>query len=478
MSPGAETAVLHGYVLAGSDRLANFVEWGAMVASLIGAAVVAGQLGAGSTGRLFAAALLATLPTGIVQATSTMTDYVVAMWMICVASEALTVVRDPRVAPELGYLATAAGLAILSKPTAFGFLLPFALLVAFVLLRREGLGRMLLAAGGATLVVAALNAGYFTRNLVTYGHPLGDWRNLERNGNQGSLLGTIFSNTLRNASLHAGTPWEAVNHQLWRLVVGTHFKLGLDVNDPNRSIEADFRILRPRPSELRTGSLLHAVLAVFVVTLVAVQAARRRWPDSGLRVYTLVVAVSFVTFSSSMKFSVFADRYHMPFFVLMAPLIAAVLDRLCRAWVLAAMAVGLLAYSWPWLARLEPRPLFPRKDGVSILDTDRMDLYFSATSTETTELLRDTIQGNACQVVGVMLGGDSPEYPLWAFLGAPRSGVRLEWIVAGTPSARYAPVDFQPCAVVCDQSCPSEWTTVRDLPLRLDVSGIRLFMAP
>jgi hypothetical protein len=94
------------------------------------------------------------------------------------------------------------------------------------------------------------------------------------------------------------------------------------------------------------------------------------------------------------------------------------------------------------------------------------------------ELIAETIVAARCQAVGLMLAGDGAEYPFWVFLGAPRSDVRIEWIVAGTPSARYVDPDFEPCAVVCDRSCPSEWTRVRDIPLHMELSGYRLFLAP
>ena len=50
--------------------------------------------------------------------------------------------------------------------------------------------------------------------------------------------------------------------------------------------------------------------------------------------------------------------------------------------------------------------------------------------------------------------------------------------VAGTPSARYVDTDFVPCAVICDYSCPQEWTSVRNLLLDRDLSGFRLFLRP
>jgi hypothetical protein len=86
MSPGAEVAVLQVYVVGQSDRLVNFVSWFAMLASLVVVSHLAKRMGAGPTGQWFGVVFAAAIPMGIVQASSTMTDYVLASGC-CVAAE-------------------------------------------------------------------------------------------------------------------------------------------------------------------------------------------------------------------------------------------------------------------------------------------------------------------------------------------------------------------------------------------------------
>ncbi len=93
MSPGAEFNILHTYILSAGDHWANFIQWLAMVASLIGVYAVAIDLGAKPRGALFASLFTATLPMGIAQASSTMTDYVAALWVLCVAVETVLILR-------------------------------------------------------------------------------------------------------------------------------------------------------------------------------------------------------------------------------------------------------------------------------------------------------------------------------------------------------------------------------------------------
>jgi hypothetical protein len=62
MGPGAELVVLHLYILEGNDRLANFVEWLAMIVCIIGAAKIAADLRATDRGQWIAGVFFATLP--------------------------------------------------------------------------------------------------------------------------------------------------------------------------------------------------------------------------------------------------------------------------------------------------------------------------------------------------------------------------------------------------------------------------------
>ena len=87
--PWAEFAMLHLYILAGSDRLANLVQWVAMAVSLVGVSVIARQLGAGPRGQLLSAFVCATIPMGIMQASTTQNDYVAALWLVCLTSALL-----------------------------------------------------------------------------------------------------------------------------------------------------------------------------------------------------------------------------------------------------------------------------------------------------------------------------------------------------------------------------------------------------
>ena len=479
MPPGAEIGMLHAYVLGAGDRLANFPQWSAMVAGLIGAAAIARLLGASRVGQLATAVFAATLPMGIGQATSTMTDYVVAIWVVCVAFETTSIAIQGNPGPaEIVPLALAAGLAVLTKPTAFAYLVPFALIVAFVIFRRRGIFGLLGSSVVATALVLTVNGGYFGRNLLTYGSLLGPRGKLETHTNAIFNWKVVASNLIRNASLHAGTPWEPVNEVVFRGVIWTHLRLGIGLTDPRTTIHEGFQVAKPEPDENRSGNPVHAVAAVVALFLLCL-AVLRGDREARLPLLSLLLAASsFLILSSMIKFSVFASRYHLPFFVLIAAPVGYLAGRWRSSWIVAGLAIGMALTSSSWLFRLDQRPLLKDKNGYSVATSPRESMYFP-TGYFIEDVYRqmvDRIESASCSSVGIALGGDAPEYPLWPLLGAPRPDLDVQWIVAGTPSAKYVDPDFIPCAVICDYTCPSEWTSVRDLPLDGELSGFRLYI--
>ncbi len=323
MSPGAEVAVLQVYVLGQSDRLVNFVSWFAMIASLVVVSHLAKRMGAGTTGQWFGAVFAAALPMGIAQASSTMTDYVLAYWMLCVAAE--SELLHSRHNQGIAYLALAAGLAIWTKQTAFAFLLPFAVLDLVLVLRARQFGQVVAAVGIAAGLVLSVNAGVIARNLSAYG-TLSALRARSRDSRMpSSTAGCSISNVVRNAAFHAATPWPKVNDWITRGIIKTHLLLGMALDDPRTTSYGSFvRVGQPVYAEARAGNTVAAVLILACAALVLMRSNLRRSP---LGLYGLVVACTFLVFSGLLKWQIFGSRLQLPFFLLMAPFVGATLGR-------------------------------------------------------------------------------------------------------------------------------------------------------
>jgi len=470
-------AILQVYVLAQGDRWANFIQWSAMLVSLIGVSYIAKQLGASPLGQASAAVFAASLPMGIAQATSTMTDYLVALWLVIVAVECLRMRKDQGWIGSVIFQSTAAALAIGTKPIAFAYLLPFALYSAYLFLRKLGPSRAMLAALCCLSIVMLINAGYIGRNLWLYGHPFGPRSGVEIHANEILDWRVLISNTLRNASLHAWSPSSKFNAVVYVGLRTLHQWMNLDLADSRTSMHGMFSVQRPSTDEKKAGNFYHAVLSLTAMGLL-VFAKRKGLAQP--RILAGLVILSFPILGLAFKFSIFGARYHTAFFVLLAPVVARVMEEYLKEHAQVLLGLGLLISSWPWLVSLDQRSLWPTEpDAVDLLSNTRQELLFP----ELPGLEKDyaaiveKIQDRGCKKVGIAIKGSGAEYPFWAMLGAPRSNTELEWIIGdAAPSAAFRKPDFEPCALICDTSCPDEWTTFRGMPIALDRGGFRLFM--
>ncbi len=477
MPPGAEEMILNSYVLTQSDRLANFPEWTAMLGSLVGVSLIAYYLGAKSTGQWLAAAFAVTIPMGIVEASSTINDYVATFWVVCVVVEVLAYYKNDE-NRSLVYSAAAAGLAILTKPVAVPFLIPFAVWLVYLIGKRHGIVTILKWGGVAILIIGLLNVGYLARNYITYG-ALSNPVDFETHYNQLHSVQGFIATLLKNVGMHAGLPrMDEYNHAVYMLILKTVVKLGLDINDPRMTAVGYFQVVSPSTYEDTTSNPFHAYLifAMFISMFFVLKRHGRL-----LLVYGLLVASTFLLFSFIYKWNAFGTRYNLAFFVLFAPAAGVILegwDKVKAGYIVTAL---LLIGSLPWLLSINSRSLiiFPGSNShESIISNSRRDLYFTNASgvKDTYTQYADTIKAQGCSEVGVMLRGDDPEYLLWVLMGAPRFTGRIEWIVSG-PTDRYSPADFKPCAIICN-GCTRDQSPLRGLTIAQQRGDIWLFLPP
>jgi hypothetical protein len=478
MPPGAEEHILDFYVLTQSDRLSNFPEWLAMLGSLLGVSLAAYYLGAKSSGQWLAALFAATIPMGIVEASSSINDYVATFWVVCVVVEVLAYYRHDQ-NRSLGYASLAAGLALLTKPVAVPFMLPFALWLAYLIVKRHGIWPLLKWAGIAVLCVAVINLGFLARNVITYG-ALSNPADFEMHYNQLHTPQGIIATTLKNIGMQVGIPGADSLNQAWNLLIlKIVFKLGLDINDPRMTALGYFSV---RPTTLQEDSTANPFHMYLIFALLVAMFFLVRKHGKSLLVYGLLAASTFLLFSIIYKWNAFGTRYDLAFFVILAPLAGVILggfDKLKLGYLLSAL---LFIAALPWLFSIYSRPLIPKPGSTSaqasILETPRADLYFANAPSEKDvfKKLTGMVKAGSCNDIGLMLNGDDPEYLLWTLMDAPRSAARLEWIVSG-PTDRYSSPDFQPCAIIC-HGCSEIQSPIRGLEIAYSTGDWWLYLPP
>jgi len=506
MPPWAETAILNLRVLWGSDRPANLIQWASMVGSLVGVSAVSSLLGVNRKGQILATAFAASIPLGVLQATSTQNDYVVSLWGVC-AAYLVTLSFSRRLSRrEIALLGMGLGLGVLTKPTFFVFSAP--LVGGFVLrsFREQGFRRTLTTSIVLVVLVSALNLPSWIRNIKTYGGPYGspDW-SLSMSGlpefmEAVSRLKESFSaaptasganglakpfgatryvllwpvsRVAQAAALNLVTPSLLVNQWLWRVLDAFPGIFGGLVSNSLQQAAWSH--------EDSAGNPLHLFL-VMVSTVFIARGARKPRPGTNTVGYASMVALGFLLLPIAINpaSSGFGIRFQLTFFILWAPLIGSAMPSLRASGWTTTTGIVLLISALPYLLFNNTRPIIglppwpTRVRSVLVAPGDEIMFAINPDKRDIYRQLADVVRNSGCREIGLRLDSSHLEYQFWWLLDAPQSGYHLETMYTYQSLEHLLDTEFEPCAVIC--TICGERTQLDDLVLKSDFGGARLYL--
>jgi Dolichyl-phosphate-mannose-protein mannosyltransferase len=454
--PWSGFAILQFQILTDGDRWANLVQWFSMAGSVVGVSLIARQLGADRRGQVLAAVVAATIPMGILQASSTQNHYVTAFWLVCFAYYALRFMAAPAWADSLG-LGASLGLALLTKEFAYMYAAPFVVWLSLVALwRRRWRSVPFLVVIAA--VTVAVNFGHYARNVDLGGTPFVIEEGDRRAVNAVFGVPVTVSNIIRNASLHLGTPSGRVNRWLGDGVRSLHVPLGLDVSDP-RTTDAARTGFYQQPfsrDDDGAGNPIHLVLVLAAMGLLV--GARGRYGGRGVGGYAICLVIGFLIFCAYLKWAPWHSRLHLPLLVLWSPLISLVVLGRARGSISRFIVALLLLTSTIYVFRNDLRPLVGVGPNSTVLNTNRVDQMFKQFASVKDAYVSATavVAGLRCAEVGIDTG---LEYPVWVLLqGSPHRPLRIDHaFVTNLSAARLTAAPFVgrhfTCAVLVDSNC-------------------------
>lgn len=430
--PLAEFAILHLQLLSGSDRFANIIQWYSFGVSIVVAGLLAKTFGVPPRGQVVAAVVAATIPMAILQSSSTQNDVVTAALCVSFAYFLLAFTQSHSV-EDGAFSALSLGAALLTKATAYLFCCAIGLTIGIAALvsappRRRPV--ILAALTGIVVAGLALNAGHLSRNYRLYGHPLSTapgYTNEELSGR------IVLANVVRNGALHLDTPLRRVNSYGYAAMMRL---LGDELNNP-KSTMATTRVTIPRFTlhEDVAGNPIHFVLVSAALLVLPFAGTSRRavyWCAGAL----LAAAA---LYSGVLKWQPWATRLHTPLFMLSAPLIAAVFagNRPWQRYLGVGIAVVCLAYSVPFLVWNKTRPAamlgsFVAGSGPWSREGRLKSYFVNRDLHEEYSAAATIIMAERAEEVGLCVGYDDYEYPLWVLVGREAS--------RGTPRFRHVGV--------------------------------------
>jgi len=448
-NPWSEFAMTHFQILNGGDYLANFIQWFSMVGCILGVTLIAERFGANLRGQIYAAAVVATLPMGILQASSTQNDYVTSFWLVCFVYYCIMSIQKSNLYYSLG-VGASLGLSILTKGTAYIYAFPFLLWLCWStvkLLRLRILRHALIVA----FIVLLINIGHYSRNLELFRNPLGpDAMSPAKEytlTNDVFTVSSIVSNTLRNAGLHMGTPIKLCNDAIEKGIYSAYNVFGIDINDPLTTwTGTGFHINTLSAHEDSAGNPIHLVLILLTISIIILFWKQRK--ESYFKGYIIALVVAFLIFCGCLKWQPWHSRLHLPLFVLWSPVIAVIMSTAINKWIANVIMMTLVITSFHWVLKNESRPLTGQN---SILNTSRIDQYFN-NRPGIKESYYDcalAVSSQQCNNIGLQLGGDHWEYPLWVLIQrSSKQTPRIEHVYVGNNSYKISLGNFKPCILL------------------------------
>ena len=466
--PWAEFAMTHTYLLWGSDRFVNFVEFLAMVGSVIAVSVIARQLGAGLRGQALAAVVAATIPSGVLEASGPMNTFVVSFWIATTVAFLSMWNEDP------GWLNTicvglSAGLAILTKGDAYVYLPPFVLACWWMGSRSSRL-LYLKRCGIFLLLILALNAPQFVRNYGLTGSPLGlpfldGGPRLHWTVDHVSVSETL-ANTLRNVSVHLAVPGDSVNLMTEKAFRAVIHGMGVDPDDPGtiwQNSVSNYHMVHFSSHETMAGAPIHLFLILLSIGLVVWK--RKEGVHREIVWYGLATIGAFVFFCAILRWQPWNSRHHMPVFILGSALVGVVLERYLARKLVTFIGIVLVTMAVLFALVNKTRSLVPWSRVESVYHP-RSEQYFADSHAAVAPAFiaaADAVNKLDCNALAIDAYAPGPAselpnsatsfyiYPLFPLIHADGRARTVWYTGVHNLSNRYADQEIHPppCGVIC-----------------------------
>ncbi len=417
----------------------------------------------------------------MLEASGPMTTYSNSFWIATATAFLLAWNEDP------GWLNTvciglAAGLAIFTKGTTY-IILPFMVLACWWVSSRTSKILFLKRSLVFIALILLTNAPQYLRNYEFDGKPLGlpmNYGAVQFSIEDIGVRSTLAS-VLRNISLHTGTPFDSLNEREERGYRAAMRLIGVDADDQRQVIWAEpFIVNHLSFQELLAGNPLHLFLMLIALGMVL---AHAKQPENRILLwYSVGLIAAFIAFSALLKWQRWSSRYHLPFFVLGAVVIALTLSRYVPRRVVTFIAIVLVSWGLLNSSINRFRSLIPAGRWLTAYGP-RSAMYFAYNNEYMAPsyiAAANAVNKTDCASVGIdsYTPLSDPEikrspdsfftYPILALIHAD-GRKRTAWF-AGVHnlSARYA--ESQPhspaCAIVCLDcaNTPAKWQEYASFP--------------
>lgn len=414
MPPFNSLVALQSYAPYNLDYFVNLGQWLAYTGCVVGVRQITVALGGAETARNAAVIFAATTPAAITQASNTESCLMVSFYLLAMAWTWILWLRETKPGRQTTILfGLSLGFAILSKGSAYPAALPFVLVVAWRCVRQPKTA--FLSGLVAASLIIIVNAPHLYRNLSGEGNLVaGGERNILKRPTPATFLNNAIYNFVSNE------PPLLANGGRETLMAFSD-KLGIRQDDeeifPFGGLK--FALDHYHNSDTYTPNPLQALFVLIV--LIAIILKKCRPP----LLYTSCVVASFVIFCLILTWHAWVARIQISLFLLAAPVCGLFIASLRKSKLTKYLLLLFCLFAAPPLFACEQRALLskqafhpaPKAYGY-FLTTSRDELLLNCWPEIKREYVKavEFIANKKPDVVGVKIGTNGLEYPLWALL--------------------------------------------------------------
>ncbi len=426
LAPLSEFILLHLFLFFNSDNFSNLVQWYSMFVSCITVSLIIKEFGCNYKFQIFGVLFCSTLPMGILQSSSTQTDYVTTMWLVIMVYFILKYLNTNFLRYLIGF-AFSISLGILTKGTTYIFAFSFCIwLGSYILFKNRKHFLYLLI---IPLIILILNLGHFNRNINLYTNPLGLSDESPSWINKNLSIKNFTSNFIRNIGLNLSVPSKKINSFTAEKITLSLKKINISTKDsnttkvPNRGYYIPFSFY-----ESTAPNTVHFILILFITAYFFL----KKKISNTEKYYFYSVIFGFLLFSFLLMWNAQHNRLLLSFFVLYAPLVSFFLFKLEVNKFTKILSIFLFLYSIPYVLFNKSRPLLAEMKYENgnleffkpfFLKETREELYFIADKFYNNRDLysyyaeaSEKIKNYNCKRIGFDSGDTNIEYPFWAIL--------------------------------------------------------------
>lgn len=368
--PLGEYFFLHLQLLAGSDRFSNLVQFFCYINCGIISSLLAQRFKLDTFGQLFSAFLCASLPIAVLQASSSKNDLVVAFFITAFFYYFIKFYEKDNNS-DLIFSGLSLGLALLTKGNAYFFCFPIIIIILSKSIFNRSFDKPIYYYSTKLfwilLLALVINAGHFYRNWQLYNFPI---KGEERLQNDKISIPVVYSNIIRNYSIHLATPVESVNDFTLETVKKL---LGDEINNSQSTVKNQRFEMNFSYHEDTINNPIYLIFLTIGIAFVLFSSKSREIPE--LRYLAFSIIFGFILFCLFLKWNYWVSRVHLPLFILGTSLISFFVARKLFNKIIFVLSIFILSLIITICLQI-PRNLFSDDFG-SVFSRSRIEQYFA-----------------------------------------------------------------------------------------------------